>query len=176
MRSAPIGSMTSPTRADGAQVLAAHQRLLACTQYDAAHQGRTPLHLLPAKRLAGLQKLAASRLHAQTQVATQMGQWALTAPFDPRGVAEVMALGMAFWQQCLGLQAQWTDGLAVLAEEAGELSEANTVSKAMVQEVNLMQQALALGTAQAGLGLQLLDNAQNNFGFWLAQRTGATAA
>jgi hypothetical protein len=174
MPQAPIGSMTSPMRTDRQRLRSAQQRLLSCTQGNPERPQRTPLPLLPAKRAAALHKLAAQRLQAHTQVATRLGQWALAAPFDPRGAAEAMALGLAFWEQWLGLQAQWTDGLAALAEEAGELREANTLSKAVAQEVNLMQQALALGSVQAGLTLQLLENAQNNLGFWLARRTAGS--
>ncbi|MDH4389866.1 MAG: hypothetical protein QE285_00410 [Aquabacterium sp.] len=175
MQRAITGSMTAPSRIGPAQLAAAQQRLQACAQSDPAHPQRTPLPLLPAKRVADLHRLAAKRLQAQAQVAAQWGQWAWRAPFDPQGTAEAMALGMAFWQQWMGLQAQWTDGLAGLAEEAGDVHEANTVSKAVVQEINLVQQAMALSTAQAGLTLQLLENAQNNLGFWLARRTGAGA-
>jgi hypothetical protein len=170
MPQAPIGSMTSPMRADSQRLRAAQHRLMSCTQVSRQRPERTPLQLLPAKRAASLHKLAAQRLQAHTQMAAGLAQWALAAPFDPRRVAEATALGLAFWEQWQGLQAQWTDGLAALAEEASELREANTLSKAVAQEVNLMQQALALGSVQAALTLQLLENAQNNLGYWLARR------
>lgn len=172
MHHAAIGSMTAPKGADAPQLQAANQRLLACTRPDPENPRRVPLPLLPAKRAAALHKLAAQRLQANTQLAAGLARWAVLAPFDPRGAAEAAALGMAFWQQCLGLQAQWADGLAELAEEAGELREANTLTHAVAQEVNLMQQAFALANAQAGLSLQLLENAQNNFAFWLEKRVG----
>lgn len=171
MRQAPVGSMTTPSRQSADDLLAAQQRLLATALWHPVARQRAPLPLLPAKRALALHKLALVRAQAQAALATRLAQWAFTAPLDPRGAAEGWALGMAFWQQWCGLQGQWAEGLAELAEETGELRDANTVSKYMEQEVNLLQQGVALGTAQVARTLQLLENAQNNLSFWLARRS-----
>lgn len=173
MRSLEPVSMMNPPRARGTTPAQAQQRLLRTALPCPEHPARTPLPLLPAQRAQLLQRLVVQRLLAQCGQAAQWGQWALRAPLDPRGAAEVLSLAGAFWQQWFNLQTQWVDGLASWAEESGELHQANTVAKYVDQEVNLQQQLTALMTAQGTATLLLLENTQNNVGWWLAQRAEA---
>lgn len=173
MRPAPTGSMTAASRPRPSDLAASHQRLLATATVQPGVPGRTPVPLLPAKRALALHKLATQRAAQQARLAWQLGQWSFASAWNPRAAAGAVAFASAFWEQWLGLQAQWEDGAAALAEEMGELREANTVSKLVEQELNLVQQAAALATAQAALTLQLLENAQNNLGYWLQRQLDA---
>ena len=157
----PRGTMMTPQRVRPDAVPAAH----------AAH-----LHLIPMTRALTLQRLALQRAGAQAQQAAQMGQWLLRSPFDLQAAFDLFEMAAAIGQQWQGLQAQWAADAAELGEEMAQLRRADTVSKYADQEVNLMQQTLALLASHGAATLQLMENAQNNFGWWLAQRTDPAPA
>jgi hypothetical protein len=127
----------------------------------------------PAARGLALQSVLTRLASSQPTQALQAGMALPGLALDPGMLREGMALAQAATKQWMGLQAQWLDGLAELAEEMGQFRQANTVSKYVDQEMNLVQQSLALVTTQATATARLAENIQNNLAWWLSQRAGA---
>lgn len=125
---------------------------------------------IPLARTWALQRLALQRAAVQAGQAAQLGQWLLRSPLDAQAALDLADMAAAVWQQWLALQVQWAGDVAELGEEMAQLRRAETVSRYAAQELNLVQQTLALGAQQLGATLQLMENVQNNVGYWLAQR------
>lgn len=153
----------------------AHGRLAAAALPDAAHPRRVPWPLMPMARAQAaqsmLRQVAMSRSAQAMQTATALPALA----FDPQALQQMLALSGAVVQQWMSLQAQWLDGLTELGQEAGELRQANTVSKYVDQEMNLVQQSLALVSAQTTATARLMENLQVNLAWWLSQRADPPA-
>ena len=135
-----------------------------------AHLARSPLPLVPLARAWSLQSLAS---HLAVNQSTQVAQAVTALPVlatDPAAAQEAAAMGEAVARQWLSLHAQWLDGLAELGQEMGQFRHANTVSKYVDQEVNLVQQSLALVSNQATATVRLLENIQVSVGWWLTRR------
>ena len=133
------------------------------------HPKRAPLPLMPAARALSVQSLMTHLATRQTARAMQAVAL-LPALLDPRTAAEGLSFATALWQQWQSLQAQWLEGVSELAEEMGEIRHVNTVSKFADQEADLMQQSMALVTAQATATIRLVENLQVNVDWWLSQR------
>jgi hypothetical protein len=148
--------------------------------------GNRPFDLAQAQRqllVAALPGPTARGLALQsvlTRVASGQPAQALRATLalpgmalDPGVLREGMALAQAASQQWLSLQGQWLEGLSELAAEMGEFRQANTVSKYVDQEMNLVQQTMALLGAQTTATVRLAENIQNNVAWWVSQHAGA---
>ncbi|ARN22000.1 hypothetical protein [Piscinibacter gummiphilus] len=164
------GSMTDPAGARAGDLAAAQGRLVAAVLPDPAHPLRAPLPWLPLARGASLGQLATHLATSQSAQALQAGAALPAMAFDPAAAREAVDLAGAVARQWWSLQAQWVDGLAELAQEMGEVRQANTVSKFVDQEVNLVQQGLALVSSQATATVRLMENIQVNLAWWVGQR------
>lgn len=91
--------------------------------------------------------------------------------FDPETWRELMALQQAVAQRCLQQQKGWLEGFAAWIHEHSQLREANTLSKYVEQEYNLVAQFGALVADQMSQYAGLLENTQVDYGYWMAQRT-----
>ena len=91
--------------------------------------------------------------------------------FNFTAMREAWAMGEAALDQWRLLNHQWLEGLDELRAEMGEIRQANTVSKYVDQEMNLVQQGLALLTNQATAGARLAENIQVNAIWLLRQQT-----
>jgi hypothetical protein len=114
------------------------------------------------------------------RVAQQQSTHALVAgaalpalAFDVNAWQEGLELAGAIGRQWLSLQSLWFEGLGEWADEAGELHRANTVSKFVDQEMNLLQQGLALVANQATASARLGENIQSNLSYWLSRKAQA---
>lgn len=134
---------------------------------------RPSLALLPLRK--GMALHAQWNQHAWQQ-ARHLSHTAGTLPRllgSVDAAQEALDLLAAWWQQCGTLQAQWLQGLTEWGQEAAELRHANTVSKQVDQEMNLIAQAFALCTNQATAAARLLENTQVNVAWWLEKRAAA---
>ena len=131
---------------------------------------QSPLPLVPAARAWSLNSLAGHLLVSQSTQAVQATAALPALALDGAAVGEGVAMTEAIAKQWLSLHAQWVDGLAELAQEMGQFRHANTMSKYVDQEVNLVQQSLALVSNQATATVRLLENIQVNVAWWLSQR------
>lgn len=140
----------------------------------------TPSHasaaLLPATRTLAWQNAFTQLAQRQMAQALQFGAAWPALALDRDTLQQGMALAEAALDQCLTLQAQWLDGLDELGHEMGEVRHANTVSKFVDQEMNLVQQSVMLVSAQATASARLLENIQVNVGWWLSQKLPAAPA
>lgn len=134
---------------------------------------RSPLPLVPAARAYSLQSLVGHLLVNQSTQAVQATAALPSLALDGSAAGESMAMAEAVTRQWMSLHAQWLEGLAELGQEMGEFRHTNTMSKYVDQEVNLVQQALALVSTQATATVRLLENIQVNLAWWLSQRQPA---
>lgn len=134
---------------------------------------RLPLPLAALARVAKLQQVGALLLQRQGQQAAQATPAVPLVAFDPAAAAQGLQLAAAAADQWGSLLRLWFEGLDELGSEMGELRQANTLSKYVDQEMNLVQQTLALFSNQATATVRLAENIQINLAFWLAQRAAA---
>lgn len=88
---------------------------------------------------------------------------------DVSAYYDLFAFQQAFLQRLSDLQTQWLEGLKGIAEEAGEIRRVNTTSKLIAQEYNLYAQFSALVMGQVSAVAELVENAQIDFGYLVAQ-------
>ncbi len=131
---------------------------------------------------------------AQTRVARAQKLNLLLAQLAMRGLgngatsAAVLPLHMdaQAWQQLAAMQLAvlqrlqqqhkgWLEGMAALAREYEQVRQANTLSKFVEQEYNLVAQFGALLADQASQFAGLLENTQVDYGYWVAQLDQAPA-
>ncbi|MBM3115829.1 hypothetical protein [Jeongeupia naejangsanensis] len=130
-----------------------------------------------------LQPAGAQRLNGLTQLYAQSAsrQWqnglntvaVLPAYANPETLFEAWALQQAVWQRLQKQGEQWWNGLATIYAERDELRRANTVSKFFEQEYNLYAQFGELVGDQFTSLLELADNIQVDYGYWIAQKQAA---
>ena len=131
---------------------------------------RSPLSLVPAARAWTLQSLVGHLLVNQSTQAAQATAALPALALDSTAAGQGVAMAEAVARQWASLHAQWLEGLAELGQEMGQFRHANTMSKYVDQEVNLVQQSLALVSTQATATVRLLENIQVNVLWWLSQR------
>ncbi|KQV83015.1 hypothetical protein [Rhizobacter sp. Root1221] len=131
---------------------------------------QSPLPLVPAARAWSLQSLAGHLLVSQSANAAQAAAALPAMALDGTAATQGAAMTHAIAKQWMSLHALWVDGLAELAQEMGQFRHANTLSKYVDQEVNLVQQSLALVSNQATATVRLLENIQVNVAWWLSKR------
>lgn len=114
----------------------------------------------------------------QRQAARQFHNSLLTAGLamrmsDPVVWGEWIQLQKAVGQR---LQKQHQDlgkGYAILAQDYSQLKQANTMSKLMEKQFNLISQFGALMSSQATNLMELMENIQVDYGYWASQKVAA---
>lgn len=109
-----------------------------------------------AWRGAGVHAAAAATL---PWAATDLGTW-----------HELWALQAAVAERLLQQQRDWAEGCLALLQDYAQLGRANTVAKVMDQEFDIAARFGALAKDQAAELVELLENAQVNWGWWIARR------
>ena len=164
------GSMMDAAGARPDDLPRAQLRVAKALLPDARHPARAPLPLVPVARTLAAQSLA---MHVATNRCTQAFQVTARLPalvLDGAGAEQARALVDAVVHQWMTLQARWIEGFVDLAQEMGESRQANTVSKYVDHEMNLVQQGLALVCAQATATARLVENTQVDVAWWLSRR------
>lgn len=112
-------------------------------------------------------------LSRQLAQATQHG-WSTAAllPFttQPQTWQELLQLQQAVVQQVQQLQHGWIDGWTAWLGEFAQLKRANTMSKLVEQEFNLVAQFVLLLQGQATDWTNLQENIEVNYGYWLSEQ------
>lgn len=176
--SRPVDSMMQARRSGPAALGRAQQRLAAAA-WPAMPAGDERPHphwsARPALRAGEIGALLMHQLLAQGQMAARVGQaWpALVA--DPVTTGQAWAFGCAVAEQWRRWLEQGSSGLADWIDELGQYRRADSLSKALDQEFNLLLQAGTLATSQATAALQLVENVQIGAAWWLTRRTDAVA-
>lgn len=100
--------------------------------------------------------------------------WAMatTLPMrlQPQDLVELGAMQQAVMERLRKQQNSWIEGLTVLMHESAEQRHANTLSKYVEREYNLVAQFGALLADQASQMAGLMENIQVNLGYWIAQK------
>lgn len=96
-----------------------------------------------------------------------------TRLWDPVVWSESMQFGAAILQR-LHVQGQnWRNGGTILMEDYGQLRQANTMSKLLEKQCNLVSQLGQLLTTQATDFVSLLENIDVDYGYWASQKQSA---
>jgi hypothetical protein len=176
--SRPVDSMMQARRGAPAALGHAQQRLAAAAWPSLAAPGGRPhphWSARPALRAGEMSALLMHQALVQGQTAARVAQaWPALAS-DPVTAGEAWAMGWAVAEQWRRWLEQGTSGLADWLDEMGQYRRADTLSKALDQEFNLLQQVAALATTQATSALQLIENLQIGTAWWLTRRTESVA-
>lgn len=116
----------------------------------------------------------------------------MLAQFAARGISQGAAMAAVLpmrldandWRELLAMQQSvlkrlqqqqqgWLDGFAALAQEYSQSRQANTLSKYVEQEYDLVAQFGALVADQSAQMAGLLENIQVDYGYWMAQQQEA---
>jgi hypothetical protein len=124
----------------------------------------TPLaHAMTAERL--MQKQAARQFHNSLLTAGLSIRLA-----DPEVWGEWLQLQTAVAQRLQKQNQDLGKGCAILADDYSQLRHANTMSKLMEKQFNLVSEWGALISSQATNLVELLENVQVDYGYWVSQK------
>lgn len=88
---------------------------------------------------------------------------------DGSALSTLFQFQAAFLQRLATQQTQFVDGLAQIAAQASQVRKVNTASKLMDQEYDLFAQFSALLVGQVTAFSELIENAQVDFAYLVAQ-------
>lgn len=120
-------------------------------------------HAMTAQRL--LQKDAT---HLVNNSAVSMAL--VTRLWDPVVWGEWTQLQAAIMQRLYVQHQNWHKGCAILIDDYGQLRQANTMSKLVEKQSNLMSQSAELLASQATDFVALLENIDVDYGYWASQK------
>ncbi|NRF70565.1 hypothetical protein HLB44_26525 [Aquincola sp. S2] len=86
---------------------------------------------------------------------------------------ELWALQSAVAERLQQQQRAWLDGCTALLQDYAQLGQANTVAKVVDQEFDVAARFNALVKDQLTDVIELVENAQVNWGYWLSRKQAA---
>jgi hypothetical protein len=131
----------------------------------------SPAALRHAQTLAMLMSQAAARFAGNSAASVALVPLALRADTW----TELFAMQDAVWQRSRELQQDWLQGWAGWLQEYADLNRANTLSEHLEQQFNLVAQVGSLLKDQIADVLNLQENIQVGYGFWMAQKATTPA-
>lgn len=137
-------------------------------------RGALAVHTLPAAPAALQQAQNLGSLLGQA-VARSAGNTAATLAMLPLALrpdtaAELLELQFAVAGRVQQMQQDWWQSWNAWLAEFGELRRANTMSEQLEQQYNIGEQFTALLKSQASDVLDLQENVQVDYGYWMAQK------
>jgi predicted phage tail protein len=93
--------------------------------------------------------------------------------WDPTVWSESLQMEAAIARRLHGQGLDFRKGCTVLLEDYGQLRQANTMSKLVEKQCNLMAQFGQLMTSQATNFVALLENIDVDYGYWASQKQSA---
>lgn len=106
--------------------------------------------------------------HAQHSMTTAAMLSQLT---QPQTWQELCQIQEAIMQQTYQLQQNWISDWNAWLGEFAQIKQANTMSKLVEQEFNLVGQFVRLLQNQATDWVGLLENVEVNYGYWLSEKS-----
>ena len=94
----------------------------------------------------------------------------LPLQFDADTWNELVSMQLAVADRLSQQQRDWAQGVTEIVRDYSRLRLANTLSKFIEQEYNLGAQLGALMTSQVSQFVNLLENVQVDYGYWIAQK------
>lgn len=130
---------------------------------------------LAPKVLAPIGHAATTTRLMQKQSARQFHNYMLTTGLsvrltDPTVWSEWIQLQAAVAQRLQKQNQDLRKGFAILVDDYSQLKQANTMSKLMEKQCNLVSQWGALMGSQATNLMELLENVQVDYGYWASQK------
>lgn len=95
--------------------------------------------------------------------------------WDPTVWSEWAQLQAAVVRRLCSQGQDWKNGCTILLEDYGQLQHANTMSKLLEKQSNLMSQSAELVTSQTTNFVALLENIDVDYGYWVSQKLSADA-
>lgn len=92
------------------------------------------------------------------------------ARLEPDTLNEWMQLQSAIAERFMEQNQQWLAGMQQIAGDAGQIKKANTLSKFMEQQCDIVGQWVALVSTQSTNMMGQLENIQVDIGYWMAQK------
>ncbi len=89
---------------------------------------------------------------------------------EPQIWNESLQLQMAVMQRLQEQNQDWLKGCAILVDDYAQLKQANTMSKLVEKQCNLMTQWSQLLTIQSTNLIGLLENIEVDYGYWASQK------
>ncbi|GAA4349412.1 hypothetical protein GCM10023165_36110 [Variovorax defluvii] len=141
------------------------------TQPDVPPSRVATIALSPAP-LVRMQKLHLMLAQLGARGAGTAWAMATTLPMrlEPQDLVELSAMQQAVMERLRKQHNSWIEGLTVLMHESAEQRHANTLSKYVEREYNLVAQFGALLADQASQMAGLMETIQVNLGYWVAQK------
>jgi hypothetical protein len=90
--------------------------------------------------------------------------------FNNEMFLEGLKFRQAVWNRILENQKSWFTGIADIIQEYKELKDANTLSKHVEQECNVIGQWSALMTRQIADWAEMMENIQTDYDYWISQK------
>ena len=160
---------------------------LPVLQEPAASAASTALAVVDVERTAPA--MHAATLQHAIKVPVLLGGWAARAGTSSIDTARLFAFGMnlqtwgeliemqqAVVQRLMLQQQALLQGIAAWNVERAEIKAANTVTKVVEQECNLIGQIGVLLSDQMTNFMALQENIEISYAFWLNQKLGAMSA
>ena len=94
----------------------------------------------------------------------------LPLALQPETGAELAELQLAVMGRVQQMQRDWWQSWSAWAEEFSQLRRATTMSEHLEQQYNIAEQFMALLKDQAGDLMDLQENVQVDYGYWVAQK------
>ncbi|HYD80533.1 MAG TPA: hypothetical protein VEC06_12055 [Paucimonas sp.] len=89
---------------------------------------------------------------------------------DPQIWNESLQLQAAVMQRLQDQYRDWLKGCAILMDDYSQLRQANTMSKLVEKQCNLVTQWSQLVTVQATNLVGLMENIEVDYGYWVSQK------
>ncbi|WP_432696402.1 hypothetical protein ACQUQP_17945 [Marinobacterium sp. YM272] len=130
-----------------------------------------------SNRTSQLQTLVNNSLNLQsTSLSRGMPFFMSLAKGEPDTLSELFQLQQAIAGRFMEQNEQWMQGANQIANEASQLKKANTLSKYMEQQCDLVGQWISLMTIQSTNLASQLENIQVDLAYWISQKTEAQAS
>jgi hypothetical protein len=130
----------------------------------AEHLAVAPLaHAMTTQRLAQ-KRVAQVAQNGVFSVALATHFW------DPTIWSDLLQLQTAIWLRLQKQNQDWQKGCKILAADYAQIKQANTMSKLLEKQCNLMSQSALLLTNQGTNFVALLENIDVDYGYWASQK------
>lgn len=86
---------------------------------------------------------------------------------------EISQMQQAVYKRMQEQQDEWLQGMCSIFTEYSEMKKANTLSKLVEQECNMLNQLASLSTSQLTAWVGMMENIQIGYAWWLNQKQNA---
>jgi hypothetical protein len=158
------------------QMQATQARLLeTVAQGPAGTPDHARLALVPLKHLNACHGVLGHLAARQMRVCQGLLAAALSPLPDASVLADVLEMQQAIARRLAAQQARFLADLGDIAAGAGNMKQANTLSKLMDQEYDFFARIHALLVGQASALVELMENVQIGYGYLLTRRIEGAA-